>query len=239
MIRRHTSGFTLLELLVAIAIFALVAVMAYGGLNTVIRHGEIVQDDTARILDTQHGLRLLRQDLQFAVDRPVRDALGGPVPAFVSGQYRLFSTTRMGMANPWMRPVSQMARVSWRREGDRLERLVQQPLDGQVNSTARTVHWTVELRDVRAVKATFYDDKNQAYQSWPPPNQPDAGLPHAVELVLTMGQLPPVRMTVPLVGSWPRTATGAATTSSTTDTQANGTRTTDHTPTGLDQENER
>ncbi|OYV28342.1 MAG: hypothetical protein B7Z82_02800 [Halothiobacillus sp. 20-54-6] len=30
------TGFTLLELLVAIAIFALVAVMAYGGLNTVI-----------------------------------------------------------------------------------------------------------------------------------------------------------------------------------------------------------
>ena len=44
--RGMQAGFTLLELLVAIAIFSLVAVMAYGGLNTVITQGGIVQSQT-------------------------------------------------------------------------------------------------------------------------------------------------------------------------------------------------
>jgi len=228
---RHQTGFTLLELLIAIAIFALVAVMAYGGLNTVIHHSGIIRSDTRAVLATQQGLKLLRQDLRYAVDRPVRDALGSPVPAFISGQYQLFSTTRMGMANPWMQPRAQLARVTWRLKGDRLERAVQMPVDGQVNSTTATPDWVIVLRHVTALKATFFDDKNQAFSSWPPPNQPSAGLPHAVQLLLTLGQMPPMRMTVPMISDWPTTAAG---------TTANGQATSGgQIITGRDQENKR
>lgn len=238
MIQRTQTGFTLLELLIAIAIFAVVAVMAYGGLDTVIHHSRIIRSDTQRVLATQHGLKLLRQDLQFAVDRPVRDALGSQVPAFLSGQYQLFSTTRMGAANPWMRPRPQLARVSWRLEGDKLERSVQTPVDGQINSTTQSPKWIVELRDVSAVKARFFDDQNQAYDSWPPPNEPNAGLPHAVELLLTLGQMPPVRMTVAMVSSWPATAAGT-TANATTGTTAGGQTQANGTAGSRDQENVR
>ncbi len=37
MYSKQQQGFTLLELLVALAIFAVIAVMAYSGLNTVLR----------------------------------------------------------------------------------------------------------------------------------------------------------------------------------------------------------
>lgn len=197
------SGFTLLELLVAIAIFALVAVMAYGGLNTVIRQGGIVQAETKELTLRQRGILTLRQDLAFAVDRSVRDALGGRVPAFLGGGVDLLSLTRLGAANPWGKPESQMARVFWRLTGDRLERAELMPVDGTVSDSAHPLAWRTLLKGVERLKLTFYDANNQAFEVWPPPNQPNAGLPKATEVDITLAQMPPLRLTVAQVADWP------------------------------------
>lgn len=92
---------TRLELLVAIAIFAFVGVMAYGGLNTVIDQSRIVDPQAQALHATQRGLALMRQDIRFAIDRMVRDALGGEVPEFSSSSANLLTLTRTGEANPW------------------------------------------------------------------------------------------------------------------------------------------
>lgn len=201
---RH-SGFTLLELLVAIAIFALVAVMAYGGLNAVIRQSDIVQDATAKLAFQQQGIRQLQQDLTFAVDRPVRDALGGPVPAFVGGGVDLLSLTRLGVANPWGKPRAQLARVFWRLTAGQLQRATLMPVDGTENDSARPLVWQTVLRGVTALQLKFFADTNQAFEVWPPPNQPDAGLPKATEIELTLSHMPALRMTVAQVAAWPVT----------------------------------
>lgn len=197
------SGFTLLELLVAIAIFALVAVMAYGGLNTVIQQSGIVQAETNRLTVRQQGLRVLRQDLAFAIDRPVRDALGGVVPPFQGGGNTLLSLTRMGAENPWGTPRSQMARVFWRLSGDTLERAELMPVDGTMNDSAHPLVWQPLLNGVEHLKLTFYDANNQAFEIWPPPNQPDAGLPKATAVDIALAQMPPLRLTIEQVVDWP------------------------------------
>lgn len=200
---KRQSGFTLLELLVAIAIFALVAVMAYGGLNTVIRQSGIVQDATEKLGVRQHGLLQLQQDLTLAVDRPVRDALGGQVPAFLGGGVDLLSLTRLGVANPWGEPRAQLARVFWRLTGDQLERAELMPVDGTVSDSAHPLVWHPLLSGVEHLRVVFYNAQNQAFETWPPPNQPDAGLPKATEVDFTLSHMPPLRLTIAQVASWP------------------------------------
>lgn len=204
-----SGGFTLLELLVAVAVFALVAVMAYGGLDSVIRQSEIVSGQSERLTDFQHGLDRLQGDLTFAIDRPVRDSRGSPVSAFIGGsgeESTLLELTRLGAANPWAAPRGQTERVEWRLDGDRLQRRASSPPDGA--AVEREDDWRTWLA-VERVEATYFDTDNNAYPQWPPANRPDARLPRAVELRLHPSQTPPLRLTVALPGDWPDTAPGA------------------------------
>lgn len=216
-LRGRQAGFTLLELLVAIAIFSLVAVMAYGGLNTVITQGGIVQSQTEQLEATQAGLRRLRSDLVFAVDRPVRDALGGEIPAFTGGGQTLFSLTRLGAPNPWGTARSQLARVMWRVQDGDLQRAELMPVDGTESASAQRLDWRIELRDVKRISVQFYDANNQSFEIWPPPNQPNAGLPKATELNLSVNNLPPLRITVAQVANFPAQRTSADGTGTATD----------------------
>ena len=68
------AGFTLLELLVAISIFALLSVMMYGGLNFGVRAWERVGEADTRQSDVQLVQNLLRR--AFAEVQPVE--IGGP-----------------------------------------------------------------------------------------------------------------------------------------------------------------
>ncbi|HHO70260.1 MAG TPA: prepilin-type N-terminal cleavage/methylation domain-containing protein, partial [Halothiobacillus sp.] len=51
----RSPGFTLLELMVAIAIFSLIAVMAYGGLNAVTKQSTILAEQELEIRRIQGG----------------------------------------------------------------------------------------------------------------------------------------------------------------------------------------
>lgn len=224
--QRSSRGFTLLELLVAIAIFAFVGVMAYGGLNTVIDQSRIVDQQAQTLHATQRGLALMRQDIRFAIDRMARDALGGEVPEFSSSSANLLTLTRTGEANPWDEDHSQLALVRWRLVGKKLERAAVSPVDGVIGNTAMTVPWHTILTGVQSLSMTFYDQKNQAVIDWPPPNEPSAGLPKAVEIHLRLSSLPPLRMTVALMGDWPNpsAAQPAPTPSATPEDQLSGGR---------------
>jgi general secretion pathway protein J len=78
-------GFTLLELLVAMAVFSTLAAVAYAGLGAVSDQQRTLTARADAFARVQRTLRLVERDVRFANNRGIRDALGSPQPAFLGG----------------------------------------------------------------------------------------------------------------------------------------------------------
>lgn len=113
-------GFTLLEVLLAMAITGLVAVMAYTGLSAAMsaasRHGEMVQ----RLGELQSGVNWVVRDLRQSVDRPILDGRGDLQPAIIGTELhdQLLELTHTGWDNPRGQRRSALQRVRYRLDPD-------------------------------------------------------------------------------------------------------------------------
>ena len=110
-------GFTLLEVLVATALSAVVSVMAYSALTSGLNAAEQIEISAARIHEIDRGLQLIQRDLSEVINRPAQTALGAD-PAFLgegsSEMEPFFRFTRQGWLNPLNRPRSNLQRVEYR-----------------------------------------------------------------------------------------------------------------------------
>lgn len=183
-------GFTLIELLIAISIFVVIGVLAYGGYNNSVKQAEISRAAMKRLEQVQTTVRLLTQDFEQLAPRPVRDVLGdGRLPALLAdgkGQ-TLFSLTRAGWSNPGGLPRATLQRVSYVLEKDKLRREHFTVLDATLaNEPVKR-----ELIDqVKSVQVRFMDNQKQWQQQWPPLTATPATVsrlrPIAVEITLEL-----------------------------------------------------
>ena len=179
------TGFTLLELLIAMAIFAIMAAMAYGGLKTVLDTQHATTDRAAELRQLQQALQLLNEDLLQALPRPIRDELGDPEQAFIGGRSELLlSLTR---ATPELMPMEQgsrLQRISYRFEDGKLYRLVWNTLD----RTQQTPAIRKVLLHADNISIRFWG--TEWTSSWPVAGAP---LPTAVEIVFRLSTLGDIR----------------------------------------------
>ena len=80
------QGFTLLEILIALAIFAVMSMMAYAGLAAVLDARASTIPRAQQLAQLQTTLYLLNEDLSQVINRPIRDQLGSSEPAFSIGR---------------------------------------------------------------------------------------------------------------------------------------------------------
>ncbi|MFL6648465.1 MAG: type II secretion system minor pseudopilin GspJ [Sulfurifustaceae bacterium] len=80
--RSLMSGFTLLEILVAVAVFAIFSAMAYGGLMRLLDNRERIEAERAYWRELSLAFIRLEQDFSLARNRDVRDSDGSRQPAF-------------------------------------------------------------------------------------------------------------------------------------------------------------
>lgn len=81
---RRSGGFTLLELMVAISIFAVVSLLSMGGLNNVLSTQEHTEENMQRLTRFQMVFTIMSRELQQLADRPVRDEYGTIIDAITN-----------------------------------------------------------------------------------------------------------------------------------------------------------
>jgi general secretion pathway protein J len=156
-------GFTLLELLVAIAILALVAVGSYRLLfDTINTRDRGLQQEQA-LAALQRAEMLIQRDLLQAAPRPVRDEFGDVQPAFLLSSDKGLEFTRRGWRNPLQETRSNLVRVRYRIESGKLLREHWPVLDRARTSTPVR---TVLLDDVSDFRLQVFAD-NAWHPSWP------------------------------------------------------------------------
>lgn len=121
---RPSNGFTLVEVLIAMAITALVAVVAYSGLSAAVSGAESLRGASSRAHEIHQTMGLLSSDLRQTVNRPVIDEFGQLAPALSGGELarNMLSLTRAGWHNSTAAPRSGLQRVHWWLEDDQLWR---------------------------------------------------------------------------------------------------------------------
>lgn len=160
------SGFTLLELLVAMGIFALLAAMGYGGLNNVMTARQITTQHADRLSQLQMTFLWLGRDIEQTVDRPIRDEYAVEQPAMLgveTGRYQL-ELTRTGWRNPAERARSNLQRVAYGLRDGNLIRVYWAVLDRAQDSQPLE---SVLLDGVEKLELRFLSDTGQWQDSWP------------------------------------------------------------------------
>lgn len=174
-------GFTLLELLVALAVFAVVAVMAYGGLQGMLEAREHTRRSALRLGQLQFAVSLLAGDLRQAMARGVRDAYGDALPP-LAGELDGVELTRAGHANPVEARRASIQRVRWGVESGALARWSWPVLDRTPASVPATRRL---LQGVRALE--FEYRVGETWQRhWPPDGDATPSMPRAVRVTLEL-----------------------------------------------------
>lgn len=176
------SGFTLVEALVALMLFGLIAAAGTAVLSVSIDNRFAVRSATDRTAGLQRTRSLLKADLGQATTRRTRNRNGEPQPLALTGATDpgdpVLIVTRAGWSNVGGVGRSSLQRVEYRRVGDRLERRVSPFLDGSRPGPPQLL-----LSGVTDLTVTFVQDGRETQVPTPGPT---GNAPDAVRLELTL-----------------------------------------------------
>ncbi len=202
--RRRTRGFTLLEILVAMVILAVMGLMAYRGVSEARVAVANAESHLERLRAVQRSVQLMVTDFRTLTRRPVREPIGDGQRATLlrdPNSVALAELSRGGWPNGAGTPRGTVQRVVYRVEDGKLLR----------------EHWTVMdatlstppvrrelLAGVERVEIRYLTSGREWIADWPPYNNTaDLGFymrPLAVELTLVLTDFGEIRRIVEVPG---------------------------------------
>ncbi len=183
-------GFTMIEVLIAIAIFAILYLLAYGGLSSVITSKQGTEQNLIRLKQLQLTMSKLQRDVEQTVDRDGKDELGGTLRKIAAGTDTdlLLELSRNGWRNPAGLTRSHLQRVAYRLDEDKLIRMTWPFVDRAQDSQANE---TVLIDNIESAELRFYDEEGEVSDTWPTAtaqaSDAPVALPQALEFTLEMG----------------------------------------------------
>lgn len=203
-VQQRVRGFTLVELLVAIFIFAIVSAIAMGGYNELVKQSDIASAGAARTRDVQKAVQRLVLDFRSLEPRPVREPLGDSLQPAIRADARteqLAELTHSGWSNPAGLPRSTLQRVSYRLEDKKLMREYWVVLDRTLTGEPQRAEL---IDDVTRLGLRFMDGNRSWHEQWPPLGYsgPDASQlrPIAVEITLELEDWGEIKRLVEVAG---------------------------------------
>ena len=179
--KRQHRGFTLLEILIALLIFTIVALMLMNGLKNILSVHERVKAKANQLNEMQLALLMMERDLLQAINRPVLDVTGKEQPPFV-GSAAAFSFTHGGNVElSGTQLVGQLKRTEYRFEDNQLKRMVWPVLDAAPKTHPQS---RVLLSEISSVKLQYLNQAKQWKLVWPFKSDDSEPLPKAVKINL-------------------------------------------------------
>lgn len=180
------NGFTLVEMLIALSIFALLSIAGVSLLSFSIDSRQRTAERLDTLASITRARSLLSADLAQAVPRTWRDTTGFNRPAFSGGNDGVgIELIRSGWANDGGAARSSLQRVSYRLEGDRLLRISSPMVDGAADNPPAILLTGVKSLRMRFHSGGIWRDDWQAAVA-------DA-LPDAVEITIASKTIEPLR----------------------------------------------
>lgn len=185
--RFGASGFTLVEILVALVVLAIMAVAAYGGLHAIMQVRERTRTSERQLQQLQLAMVTLTRDLEQAIARPIRHSSGELAPAMLGGNNDVpeLAFTRSGRPDPLLLPRSSLERVAYTVANGSLVRYFYPVLDRTVEETPKRQSL---LPEVESMQLRFLGQDGTWHLHWPPINaeahQYDRRDPVAAEITL-------------------------------------------------------
>ena len=175
------KGFTLLEVLIAIAIFSIISLSSFSIFDTVLKGDEISKQRSERHNELQRAFLIIERDVLQIAHRSVR--LNGESPlekflqtagdAFTSDE-QVIAFVRHGWTNPnLLLPRSDMQAVAYRLVDETLERLHFNFVDAVVGEEPKV---RPLIKDISELTFEYYDGKKWQ-ETWS-----DKSLPLAIAI---------------------------------------------------------
>jgi general secretion pathway protein J len=195
----HTRsvGFTLIEILVAMAIFAVIGLASTGVLNSVINSDQLSTERFAKLEELQRAMLIIERDILQIVPRSLR-VNGEAISQKISGGEGVLNSdadglgfVRGGWHNPQMLlPRSTLQAVGYRIQDKQLQRLYGNYVDNIIGYEPKVRVLLSEIEDFKVsflTEVAQLEDPNDWEESYS-----DANLPLAVSITLvskTFGEI--------------------------------------------------
>ena len=186
--RLRQAGFTLIEVMVALAVFGVLSALAYMTLGQTLDNSDMLTERMDRLQAIQRTMSYLSTDLLQAAPRPIRADLGSE-PALRSsfGSEFALELTRNGWPNSAGVPRSTQQRMAYRIEEDELIRYHWNVLDRTAGSLPVA---TILLDEIESLTFRFLQANGDWSDQWPPSatgvTSVTSVLPRAVEITLIL-----------------------------------------------------
>ena len=175
----NSDGFTLVEMMVALFIFAMLSVAGVVMLRSAVDSDEVTAGKLGQMAEMQRFVSLMEADLSQTLPRTYRDDRGDRMPAFASetggAEKALLKFTRGGQSNINGQARSNLERIEYRLQDGKLERWRYRMTDGgSIDQPA------VLISNIGSFELRFRDKRGQWSSSWETERLTD--LPRAIEM---------------------------------------------------------
>ncbi|MBS3804175.1 MAG: type II secretion system minor pseudopilin GspJ [Oleiphilaceae bacterium] len=193
MSRNHQTGFTLMEVLIAVTITAVIGLGVWQVVSGVVLSRDRVDEVADEFEALQRAFLVLQRDINQIVNRPIRNIYGDFEPALSSRSDAFnLSLTRQGWRNPLGHKRSELQRSAYEFTGEELRRRYWVSVDRGQEETSRD---QLLLDQVTAFNVRFLDEDRNWVENWPPDDtgeaatgtnsRPQQPLPLGIELTLS------------------------------------------------------